>query len=142
MTVLTFSMNFLPPVALTMLPAKRSLKIRTKVCRRKNLHFKQTEMLKLAYYDVGLSIFLRELLMKKSRSPVPVAFYKVILDVTPPMKMIGFIVPNESSKRRLASFSVSVDEVERLTGYDFFSDLDDDIENRLEQTCNWQSWMK
>ena len=32
----------------------------------RNLHFKPTEMLKLAYYDVGLSIFLRELLMKKS----------------------------------------------------------------------------
>ena len=98
-------------------------------------------MLKLAYYDVGLSIFLRELLMKKSRIPVPVAFYKVILDLTPPMKMIGFIVPNETSKRRLASFSVSVDEVERLTGYDFFSDLDDDIENRLERLHDWQSWM-
>ena len=98
-------------------------------------------MLKLAYYDVGLSIFLRELLMKKSRTPVPVAFYKVILDLTPPMKMIGFIVPNETSKRRLASFSVSVDEVERLTGYDFFSDLDDDIENRLEKVTDWQSWM-
>ena len=98
-------------------------------------------MLKLAY-NVGLSIFsLRELLMKKSRIPVPVAFYKVILDLTPPMK-IGFIVPNETSKRRLASFSVSVDEVERLTGYDFFSDLDDDIENRLEKVTDWQSWMK
>ena len=57
--------------------------------------------------------------MKKSRIPVPIAFYKVILDLTPPMKMTGFIVPNETSKRRLASFAVSVDEVERLTGYDF-----------------------
>ena len=45
---------------------KKSLRIKTKVCWRKNLHFKPTEMLKLAYYDVGLSIFLRELLMKKS----------------------------------------------------------------------------
>ena len=79
--------------------------------------------------------------MKKSRIPVPIAFYKVILDLTPPMKMIGFIVPNETSKRKLASFAVSVDEVERLTGYDFFSDLDDDIENRLEKVTDWQSWM-
>ncbi len=93
------------------------------------------------YIITGPIFSRRPARMKKSRIPVPVAFYKVILDLTPPMKMIGFIVPNETSKRRLASFAVSVDEVERLTGYDFFSDLDDDIENHLEQTCNWQSWM-
>ena len=52
--------------ALLMQLPKKYLRIKTKVCWRKNLHFKPTEMLKLAYYDVGLSIFLRELLMKKS----------------------------------------------------------------------------
>ena len=93
------------------------------------------------YIITGPVFSRRPARMKKSRLPVPVAFYKVILDLTPPMKMIGFIVPNETSKRRLASFSVSVDEVERLTGYDFFSDLDDDIENRLERLHDWQSWM-
>ena len=76
----------------------------------------------------------------KSDIPVPVAFYKVILDLTPPEKMIGFIVPNQSSKRRVASFALSVDEVENATGYDFFSELDDEIENRLESSCSFQSW--
>ena len=80
--------------------------------------------------------------MKKSKIPIPSAFYKVILDLTPPMKMIGFIIPNATSKRKLSAFAVSVDEVERLTGYDFFSDLDDDIENSLEKTSNWQNRMK
>ena len=80
--------------------------------------------------------------MKKSRIPVPVAFYKVILDLTPPLKMIGFIVPNETSKRRIASFAVSVDEVERITGYDFFSELDDELENILERSANFQAWEK
>ena len=78
--------------------------------------------------------------MKKSKIPIPIAFYKVILDLTPPMKMIGFIVPNETSKRRIASFAVSVDDVERITGYDFFSEFDDDLENKLEQYCDFQLW--
>ena len=78
--------------------------------------------------------------MKTAAIPVPVAFYKVILDLTPPMKMIGFIVPNQTSKRRIASFAVSVDEVERITGYDFFSKLDDELEKNLEQSGNVQIW--
>ena len=39
--------------------------------------------------------------------------------------MIAFVIPNETSKRQLPSFSLSVDSVEKLTGYDFFSNLDD-----------------
>ena len=54
--------------------------------------------------------------------------------------MIGFIVPNQTSKRRIASFAVSVDEVERITGYDFFSKLDDELEKNLEQSGNVQIW--
>ena len=92
------------------------------------------------YIITGPVFSRRPARMKKSRLPIPVAFYKVILDLTPPMKMIGFIIPNETSKRRLASFVVSVDEVERLTGYDFFCDLDDDTENRLEKMRDWQLW--
>ena len=78
--------------------------------------------------------------MGKSKIPVPEAFYKVILDLTPPMKMIGFIVPNQTSRNRIFSFTVSVDEVERVTGYDFFSELDDELENRLEKFSDISLW--
>lgn len=78
--------------------------------------------------------------MGKAAIAVPEAFYKVILDLTPPMKMIGFIVPNKTSKCRIASFAASVDEVERITGYDFFSELDDELENSLEKTCDINIW--
>ncbi|MBR2365203.1 MAG: DNA/RNA non-specific endonuclease, partial [Lentisphaeria bacterium] len=49
-------------------------------------------------------------LMGNTAIAVPTAFYKVILDMTPPMKMIAFIVPNETSRKRLFSFAVSVDK--------------------------------
>ncbi len=76
----------------------------------------------------------------KTDLPIPTAFYKVILDMTPPMKMIAFIVPNETTKRRLHRFVVTVDEVENATGYDFFSGLPDEIENQLESSVNFVEW--
>ena len=54
--------------------------------------------------------------------------------------MIGFIVPNQTSKRRIANFAVSVNEVERITGYDFFSQLDDELENSLEANIDIFTW--
>ena len=94
------------------------------------------------YIITGPIFSKKPAVIKTAAIPVPVAFYKVILDLTPPMKMIGFIVPNQTSKRRISSFSVSVDEVERITGYDFFSELDDELENRLEKENDLQNWNK
>lgn len=72
--------------------------------------------------------------------PIPTAFYKVVLDMTPPVKMIAFLVPNAPSRRRIDFFCVSVDKVEEVTGYDFFSTLPDDLENKLEKECNIFLW--
>lgn len=76
----------------------------------------------------------------KSSIPVPTAFYKVVLDLTPPMKMIAFLIPNEPSKKRIYFFMVPVDKVEEVTGYDFFSALDDELENALEKECDADKW--
>ena len=51
---------------------------------------------------------------------VPTHYYKVIFDLTPPRKMIGFILPNEGSNQPLAAFAVTVDAVEKATGLNFF----------------------
>ena len=48
--------------------------------------------------------------------------------------MIGFIIPHRSSDQPLQVFAVSVDEVEKQTGLDFFSKLQDDLEERLEKS--------
>lgn len=74
--------------------------------------------------------------------PIPAAFYKVVLDMTPPLKMIAFLVPNAPSRRRIQFFCVSVDKIEEVTGYDFFSALPDELENKLEKECNFLSWLR
>ena len=48
--------------------------------------------------------------------------------------MIGFIIPHRSSDQPLQVFAVSVDEVEKQTGLDFFSKIPDDQEERLEKS--------
>ena len=72
--------------------------------------------------------------------PIPTAFYKVILDLTPPVKMVAFIAPNYGTKKRVHSFVTTVDEVEKITGFDFFSDLDDTLEVRLEKNSDFSAW--
>ncbi len=63
---------------------------------------------------------------------VPTHFYKVIFDPKG-MDAIAFLVPHRAiSKEDLPGFIVSVDEVERLTGCDFNSILDDTVEDDIE----------
>ena len=71
---------------------------------------------------------------------VPDAFYKVIYDRTPPQKMIGFILPNEGSSKRLQTFVVTVDEVEQATGLDFFSKLPQPLQETLESSIDVNAW--
>ncbi|WP_338358824.1 DNA/RNA non-specific endonuclease [Yeosuana marina] len=72
---------------------------------------------------------------------VPNQFYKIILDNKHgEIKMIAFLMPHENSNKPLYSFVVSVDSIEKLTGIDFFPELDDSVENKLEASSNYKNW--
>ncbi len=74
---------------------------------------------------------------------IPEQYYKVILDIQEPeLKAIGFIFRNEGTKKPLEHFAVSVDEVERQTGFDFFPKLPDDLEKKLESQTNFDAWFE
>lgn len=77
----------------------------------------------------------------KNKVLVPAQFYKVILSPygkTP--KAIGFLFDNEGSLKTLDAFAVSVDKIERLTGIDFFHQLPDSLEDRIEGSYNLKDW--
>jgi endonuclease G len=79
--------------------------------------------------------------MRGTTVTVPDYFYKVVLDLTPPeYKAIGFIMENEGSERDLNAFAVSVDEVERQSGIDFFPALPDSLENAVEGIRAVSKW--
>ena len=57
----------------------------------------------------------------RNKVTVPKNYYKIILDVTEPeYKGIGFIIPNALSDEHLTEYAVTIDEVEDITGIDFF----------------------
>ena len=71
---------------------------------------------------------------------VPDRYYKVVYDLTPPQKMIGFIIPNGGSTRPLQDFAVTVDAIEKETGLDFFSLVSRQEQDRLESTITLDAW--
>jgi len=75
------------------------------------------------------------------RVAVPNQFYKVLIDVNSrKVKMIAFLMPHENSNKPLYDFVVSVDSIEKLTGIDFFPQLEDALENELEASSNYKDW--
>ncbi len=72
---------------------------------------------------------------------VPRRYYKVLLNYIDNQPIaIGFILNNEDSKLELSDFVVSIDEIEEVTGLDFFQELPDNIEVSLESKKNLSDW--
>lgn len=82
--------------------------------------------------------------LKNSNVKIPNAFYKILIKPSTPQtpaKALAFIFPqNAKPTASLMTFVTTIDEVERLTGIDFFADLDDDFEERLESSKTPQAW--
>lgn len=77
----------------------------------------------------------------KNKVVVPDQYYKVILELNgKEVKGIGFILDNEKSSKDLSAFAMSIDEVEKATGLDFFPSIPDPLEKRIEKTYNYSLW--
>lgn len=76
----------------------------------------------------------------KNKVAVPDAFFKVVLCMNGRPKAIGFIYKNADGNRPKGDYANSVDEVERITGIDFFPTLPDKVENKVEAQCNPDDW--
>lgn len=77
-----------------------------------------------------------------SQVAIPDAYYKIIYDTTPPEKMVAFIVPNNRSNQPIDTFVVTVDEVERQTGLDFFDALPKEKTDLLEGKVSPKAWKR
>ena len=53
---------------------------------------------------------------------------------------IGFVYENEDGHRPMSDYVLTVDDVERLTGIDFFPSLPDNIERRIEAQADLSEW--
>ena len=75
---------------------------------------------------------------KKHKIAVPDKFFKVILVNNDDTYMaLGYVMDNDDSKKDLSEYAVSVDVVEQLTGFDFFYNLPDSVENEVEKNSDY-----
>lgn len=79
--------------------------------------------------------------------PIPNYFYKVVLKVktnssgaVTSASTCGFWFENKAYSGSYTSYSVSVDQVEQWTGFDFFANLPDAIEVTAESNTSWSSF--
>ncbi len=74
------------------------------------------------------------------RVEVPDAFYKIIV-APDAKKMLAFVIPQTAhGDEPLDHYLTSVDAIEKRTGFDFFQELGDEEENRLEAAVDPAPW--
>ena len=72
---------------------------------------------------------------------VPDAFFKVVLcQHKGEYHSIAFIMENTGDSPKYYNCMVRVNDVEKITGFDFFSLLDDSIEESVESEMNYNLW--
>jgi endonuclease G len=73
---------------------------------------------------------------------IPDAFFKVLLqNDEEEWAAIAFMFPNESGKSQpISTYAMSVEEIEAITGIDFFHQLPDSIEERIENRVDFMKW--
>jgi len=72
---------------------------------------------------------------------VPDAFFKAVMVVSGSLySSIAFIMGNDSQRYYLADCALSVNELEAITGLDFFPSLSDDIEDLVEASYDFKVW--
>lgn len=70
---------------------------------------------------------------------VPEAFFKVVYCPSR-QKAIGFLYKNAEGNRPKGDYVNTVDQVERITGYDFFPDLAKDVQDKMEAEASLADW--
>ena len=78
--------------------------------------------------------------LPEGKIAIPDAFFKVVMRLNPEPKAIGFIFTNNSNSQSLLTAAKTIDEIERITGFDFFYLIDDETENEMERTYNPNDW--
>jgi len=76
---------------------------------------------------------------------IPDAFYKIYVKILSDgsIETAGFILPQSAKpNEKLSKFSVSIDEIEKRSGFDFLHVLENQLEERLEASVDAEAWLK
>ena len=82
-----------------------------------------------------------DLYIGRAKARVASSYFKAFLYLDEKnTKAIAFVFQNGSNPGNIKDYAMSIDDLEILTGYDFFSALPDSIENAVEATFDFASW--
>ncbi len=84
----------------------------------------------------GLPVIERSI----NKPSIPEQYFKVAVDLKN-KRAIGFLMPNQRLSYPVESFAKSIDEIEKVTGIDFFADLPDNLEKELEAMNDVKPWL-
>jgi endonuclease G len=77
----------------------------------------------------------------KGKVTVPDAFFKaVMVHDGSRWQSIAFAMNNSSRNPNMQKCAMTVDELEKLTGFDFFAAMDDNIEAEVEKSYKLSFW--
>ena len=72
---------------------------------------------------------------------VPEAYYKVVIrGEGEDTRAIGFLIPNTNTDLQPEAFLISLDDLEALTGLDFFPELPEQAQQSVESTVDSRRW--
>ena len=79
---------------------------------------------------------------RDNKIAVPRAFYKTLISFkNGELRGIAFVIPNEKSYKSIYSYATSIDEVETITGIDFYHELDKLIQDKVEANIDVKKWI-
>ena len=76
----------------------------------------------------------------KNEVSVPKWYYKVVMDLDNYERCIAFLIENQKSSNYIESFVVTIDQIEEKSGIDFFYQMNDEIENKIESNKPIELW--
>lgn len=83
---------------------------------------------------------LRKVERSVNEMSLPEYHYKVIFDEKN-ARAIGFLMPNKLCEKPLEAYVTPVNEIEEITGLDFFSALEDPLEEEIEKSTHYFPWL-
>jgi endonuclease G, mitochondrial len=95
-----------------------------------------------AIYVVTGPVFVNNLgTIGKNEVTIPGYFYKTLLCFEgDKAKSIGFLLPQVGTTANIKDYVVPVNTIETLTGLDFYPELDNSIENKVESQREVKKW--
>jgi hypothetical protein len=71
---------------------------------------------------------------------VPEYFFKAVVDTNKMGTGIAFVMKNQGSQLPLKTFVITIDSLERLTGRNFYSQIPQKKQDKIEKTVHFEHW--